>query len=362
MLLYLLEYLAHLESGLLVFNYLTIRSILSAITALIFSMLLGPIFIRKLKSINFHQVIRLDGPKSHLESKEGTPTMGGTLILAAIGFSVLLWGKLDNPYVLIVFFSTISFGVVGLIDDYLKISKKTSGGLKAKYKYLIQSILALIIIFSSSYFISSDYDGLLLIPYLKDTYLNIGGLSLLLAYFIIVGSSNAVNLTDGLDGLAIMPAILIAGTLGVFVYLSGNSVFSSYLQIPYLPNIGEVSIILAALAGAGLGFLWYNSYPASVFMGDVGSLSIGATLGTVAVLIKQEIVFFIISGIFVAETLSVILQVGSYKLNKGKRIFLMAPLHHHFEHQKLVEPKIIVRFWIVTIFLVLIGLSSLKLR
>ena len=287
--------------------------------------------------------------------------MGGALILVAIAVSTLLWGDLTNRYVWVVLLVTVLFGVVGWVDDYKKIIHQDSRGLIAKYKYFWQSIIG----FSAAFYLYMTADGshetLLLIPFMKDVFLDLGPWYILLTYLVIVGSSNAVNLTDGLDGLAIMPTVMIAGAFGVFAYLTGNVNFSGYLGIPYIEGVGEIVIICAAIVGAGLGFLWFNTYPAQIFMGDVGALALGASLGIIAVVVRQEIVLFIMGGVFVMETISVILQVASYKLT-GRRIFRMAPIHHHYELKGWPEPRIIVRFWIITVILVLIGLASLKIR
>lgn len=357
-------YLAHLLSrywhDLAVFDYLTLRAILSVLTAVSLSLVIGPMMIRKLKALSVGQFVRDDGPQSHL-SKTGTPTMGGLMILFSIVVSVLLWADLSNRYVWLVLFTTLGFGAIGSIDDSRKLLKKESKGLSAKMKYSLQSIIALIVAFYLFYTASSPQETQLLIPFVKNTMLNLGWGYVIFTYFVIVGASNAVNLTDGLDGLAILPTVLVAGALGIFAYLTGNLDFSHYLYIPYIPGVGELIIIVGSLVGAGLGFLWFNTYPAEIFMGDVGSLALGACLGVLAVMVRQELVFFIMSGIFVLETISVILQVGSYKLRK-KRIFRMAPIHHHFELKGWPEPRVIVRFWIITLILVLVGLASLKIR
>lgn len=360
MLIYLTDYLQQYISGFGVFKYITMRVIMSVLTALVLSFLVGPAMIRWLTRLKVGQSIRLDGPQTHLV-KSGTPTMGGTLILFSISVSVFLWGDLSNHYLLVVTLSMLAFGVVGFIDDYKKVVYKDPNGMRARTKYLWQSIIGLVTAYALFALSNVPAETQLLIPYMKDTVLELGAWTILLSYLVIVGTSNAVNLTDGLDGLAIMPTVMISAALGVFAYLSGHVYFSDYLNIPYIPGVGEMTILAAALVGAGLGFLWFNAHPAQVFMGDVGSLAIGAALGGMAVAVKQELVLFIMGGIFVAETLSVILQVGSYKLRK-KRIFLMAPLHHHFEQKGWHESQVIVRFWIVTIILVLIGLASLKLR
>lgn len=360
MLIYLTEYLQQYISGFSVFSYITMRAIMSVLTALLLSFLIGPAMIRWLTRLKVGQAIRHDGPQTHL-IKAGTPTMGGTMILFSIGVSVLLWGNLTNHYLVIVTLSMMGFGIIGFVDDYKKVVYKDPKGMRARTKYLWQSVIGLATAFALYFMATVPAESSLLIPYMKDTMIHLGAWTIVLSYFVIVGTSNAVNLTDGLDGLAIMPTVMISGALAVFAYVSGHVYFASYLNIPYIPGVGELTILAAALVGAGLGFLWFNAHPAQVFMGDVGSLAIGAALGGIAVAIKQELVLFIMGGIFVAETLSVILQVGSYKL-RGKRIFLMAPLHHHYEQKGWPESQVIVRFWIITIILVLIGLASLKLR
>lgn len=360
MLVYLTEYLQQYISGFAVFSYITMRTIMSVLTALLLSFIIGPGMIRWLTRLKVGQAIRSDGPQTHLV-KKGTPTMGGTMILFSVAVSVVLWGDLTNHYLLIVTLTMLAFGVIGFIDDYKKVVYRDPKGMSAKHKYLLQSLIGFIAAYALFTMATVPAETDLLIPYMKDTVIHLGAWTILLSYFVIVGTSNAVNLTDGLDGLAIMPTVMISGALGVFAYLSGNAVFSNYLNIPYIPGVSEITIFAAALVGAGLGFLWYNAHPAQVFMGDVGSLSIGAALGVMAIAVKQELVLVIMGGVFVAETLSVILQVGSYKL-RGKRIFLMAPLHHHFEQKGWHESTVIVRFWIVTIILVLVGLASLKIR
>ncbi|BCN93871.1 phospho-N-acetylmuramoyl-pentapeptide-transferase [Thiomicrorhabdus immobilis] len=360
MLIYLTEYLQQYISGFGVFSYITMRAIMSVLTALILSFLVGPAMIRWLTRLKVGQSIRQDGPQTHL-IKAGTPTMGGTMILFAVAMAVILWGDLTNHYLLIITLSMLGFGVIGFIDDYKKVVFKDPNGMRARTKYLWQSIIGFATAYALFAMATVPAESELLIPYMKDTVIHLGAWTVVLSYFVIVGTSNAVNLTDGLDGLAIMPTVMISGALGVFAYLSGHVYFSDYLNIPYIPGVGELTILAAALVGAGLGFLWFNAHPAQVFMGDVGSLAIGATLGGMAVAVKQELVLFIMGGIFVAETISVILQVGSYKL-RGKRIFLMAPLHHHYEQKGWHESQVIVRFWVITIILVLIGLASLKLR
>ncbi|HEV2332653.1 MAG TPA: phospho-N-acetylmuramoyl-pentapeptide-transferase, partial [Gammaproteobacteria bacterium] len=304
--------------------------------------------------------VRKDGPQSHL-SKAGTPTMGGTLILAAIIISTLLWADLRNRYVWVLLGVTFAFGLIGFADDYLKLVLKNSKGLKARTKYFWQSVFGLAVALALYYTHREPAEISYILPFFKQVSLPLGVLFVVVTYFVVVGTSNAVNLTDGLDGLAIMPAVLVGGALGVFGYASGNFNFAHYLAIPYLPGAGEVVVYCGALVGAGLGFLWFNAYPAQVFMGDVGALALGAALGTLAVIVRQEVVLFIMGGVFVVETLSVILQVASFKLT-GKRIFRMAPLHHHFELKGWPEPRVIVRFWIITVILVLVGLSTLKVR
>jgi phospho-N-acetylmuramoyl-pentapeptide-transferase len=360
MLRHVAAWLAQYYSGFNVFGYLTLRAILAALTALAISLLVGPRMIRWLAEYQVGQRVRSDGPQTHL-SKAGTPTMGGALILAAIVAATLLWADLANRFVWVVLLVTIAFGLIGFWDDYLKLVVGNSRGLIARYKYLWQSVAglgaALVLYFTAH----SPADTTLYVPFFKHVLIPLGVLFIPLTYFVIVGSSNAVNLTDGLDGLAIMPSVLVAGALGVFAYASGNVVFSNYLGIPYIAGSGEVLVICTAIFGAGLGFLWFNTYPAQVFMGDIGALALGAALGVIAVIVRQELVLVIMGGVFVMETVSVILQVGSFKL-RGKRIFRMAPIHHHFELKGWAEPKVIVRFWIITVILVLIGLSTLKLR
>ena len=360
MLLYLFEKLAESFSAFNVFQYLTLRGVLSVVTALIISLILGPTMIRKLGVHQIGQVVRDDGPPTHFD-KVGTPTMGGALILVAITISTLLWADLGNRFVWVALLVTVSFGVIGWIDDYRKVIDKDSRGMGAGSKFFWQSVAgggAAIYLFSSA---QSPAEISLIVPVFKDVVIYLGPWFILLAYLMVVGTSNAVNLTDGLDGLAIMPTVMVAGGLGVFAYATGHSVFASYLGIPYIPGVGELLIFCTALAGAGLGFLWFNTYPAQVFMGDIGALSLGAALAIVAVMVRQEIVLLVMGGVFVMETASVILQVTSYKLT-GKRIFRMAPLHHHFELKGWPEPRVIVRFWIITLILVAIGLATLKVR
>lgn len=360
MLLWLLHLLRDHFHILRVFDYLSFRSIVSALTALLIALIVSPRMIRRLRLAQIGQSIREDGPQSHLK-KSGTPTMGGTLIVVAIAVSMLLWGNLNNHYVWVVLLATLGFGIIGWIDDYLKVVRKNSKGLSAKAKFFWQSVIGMTAACVLYYSATVPAETALTIPFLKGVMPQLGLIYIFLAYFVIVGSSNAVNLTDGLDGLALLPTVLVAVALGVFAYITGNRVFSEYLAIPYIPGVGEITVFCSALIGAGLGFLWYNTYPAQVFMGDVGSLALGAALGVVAVVVRQELVFFLMAGIFVAETISVILQVASFKLT-GRRIFRMAPLHHHFELKGWPEPKVIVRFWIVTVILVLFGLATLKLR
>ena len=360
MLLYLAEWLSEYHGGFNVFQYLTLRAILGVLTALLIALLLGPHMIRRLVHHQIGQQVRDDGPESHL-SKSGTPTMGGALILAAVLISTLLWADLENRYTWVVLITTFLFGAIGWTDDYKKVALKNSKGLSARAKYSWQSAAALAVggfLFASA---QVPAETQLIVPFFKEIAVDLGWLFIPLTYFVIVGSSNAVNLTDGLDGLAIMPTVMVAGGLAIFAYLSGHATFAQYLSIPFVPGVGEVVVFCGALVGAGLGFLWFNTYPAQVFMGDVGALALGAALGVVAVSVRQELVLVIMGGVFVMETISVILQVGSYKLT-GRRIFRMAPLHHHFELKGWPEPRVIVRFWIITVILVLIGLATLKIR
>ncbi len=360
MLLWLAELLRDFYSAFNVFNYITLRAILSALTALALSLWLGPRLIRSLTEKQIGQTIRKDGPQSHL-SKAGTPTMGGLLILMAVAAATLLWADWHNRYVWIVLGVLIAYGFIGWIDDYRKLVLKDSRGLPARWKYLLQSLFgaaAAVLLYTTA---DTPAATALYVPFFKTVAIPLGAAFMVVAYFWIVGFSNAVNLTDGLDGLAIMPTVLVAGALGIFAYASGHAEFAKYLGIPRIPGAGELTIVCAALAGAGLGFLWFNTYPAQVFMGDIGALAVGAVLGTIAVIVRQELVLVIMGGIFVLETLSVILQVASFKLT-GKRIFRMAPLHHHFELKGWPEPRVIVRFWIISVVLVLIGLATLKVR
>ncbi|MBE0505366.1 MAG: phospho-N-acetylmuramoyl-pentapeptide-transferase [Marinospirillum sp.] len=360
MLLWLTQYLTQFHAIFEVFNYLTFRSILGVLTSLAFSLLIGPLVIRRLAERQIGQAIRDDGPQSHL-SKAGTPTMGGALILLSICLSTLLWSDLNNRFVWIVLGVTLSFGAIGWVDDWRKVVEKNPRGLPARWKYFWQSVAGFTAALVLFYTAQVPAETQLIFPFFKNYVLELGVFFILLTYFVIVGSSNAVNLTDGLDGLAILPTVMVAGALGIFAYASGNINFANYLLIPFVPGSGELVVFCAAIIGAGLGFLWFNTYPAQVFMGDVGALALGAALGVVAVVVRQEIVLFIMGGIFVMETLSVIIQVASFKMT-GRRVFRMAPLHHHFELKGWPEPRVIVRFWIITVVLVLIGLSTLKLR
>ncbi len=395
MLVYLAEYLK--QEGFTVFDvfrYLTLRGVLAVITALVISFIIGPWMIRKLRYRQIGQPVRDDGPETHL-IKQGTPTMGGALILVTIAVTTLLWGDLRNHYIWIVMLTTLAFGIVGWVDDYKKLVLQDPKGLIARYKYLWQSVFGLaaaFVLYYNADLVSHDatrvlqatgqsigeaifnnpavqsiavninpVETQLVIPFFADVHPQLGWLFIPLAYFVIVGTSNAVNMTDGLDGLAILPTVLVGGALGVFAYVSGHAEFAQYLRIPSIDHVGELVIFCGAMVGAGLGFLWFNTYPATVFMGDVGALALGAALGVIAVVVRQELVLFIMGGVFVVETVSVILQVASFKLT-GKRIFRMAPLHHHFELKGWPEPRVIVRFWIITVILVLIGLATLKLR
>ena len=360
MLLWLTDYLSEFVSGFAVFQYLTFRTMVSVVTALLMSLLIGPVMIARLARAQIGQTIRDDGPASHF-SKAGTPTMGGALILVILVVTTLLWGDLTNRYVWLVILVTLSFGAIGWVDDYLKISRKNTEGLIARWKYFWQSVFALMAAVYLYTAAQSPVETTLFIPFFKSIALPLGIGFVLLSYLMIVGMSNAVNLTDGLDGLAIMPAVMVGAALGLIAYVSGNTEFSSYLQIPYVAGAGELAVFCGALIGAGLGFLWFNTYPAQVFMGDVGALAIGAALGLVAIIVRHEIVLLIMGGLFVLETASVIIQVASFRLT-GRRVFRMAPIHHHFELKGWPEPKVIVRFWIITLVLVTIGLSTLKLR
>ncbi|MEJ2345087.1 MAG: phospho-N-acetylmuramoyl-pentapeptide-transferase [Gammaproteobacteria bacterium] len=362
MLLYLAHYLEHYYTGFNVFQYLTLRAVLAVLTALGISFIVGPFMIRRLNRYHIGQTVRDDGPQTHL-AKAGTPTMGGALILVAIAVTTLLWSSLANRFVWIVLITTLLFGLIGLVDDYRKLVLRDPKGLSARQKYFWQSAAALGV--AVTLYLTADttnpVETHLTVPFFKHISPALGLWFIPLTYFVIVGSSNAVNLTDGLDGLAIMPAVLVGGALGIFAYASGHAQFASYLAIPAIPGVGEVVVFCGALVGAGLGFLWFNAYPAQVFMGDVGALALGAALGVLAVMVRQELVLMIMGGVFVMETVSVILQVVSFKLT-GRRIFRMAPLHHHFELKGWPEPRVIVRFWIVTVILVMVGLATLKIR
>lgn len=360
MLVWLGEFLQQYYSGFNVISYITVRAILALLTALLVSLWVGPKVIRRLQVLKFGQEVRNDGPESHF-SKRGTPTMGGIMILFAITVSTFLWANLANPYVWFSLFVLLGYGAVGFVDDYRKITRKNTDGLVARWKYFWLSFIALIAVFGM-YAIGKDADATrLVVPFFKEIMPQLGLFYIVLAYFVIVGTSNAVNLTDGLDGLAIMPTVLVAGAFALIAWATGNVNFADYLHIPYIKFSAELVVFCTAIVGAGLGFLWFNTYPAQVFMGDVGSLALGGALGVVAVLVRQEFLLVIMGGVFVVETLSVILQVGSYKLRK-QRIFRMAPIHHHFELKGWPEPRVIVRFWIISLMLVLIGLVTLKLR
>ena len=367
MLLALTQWLAQDIRTFSVFNYITLRAVLAAMTALFITFLVGPRMIRKLTAYKIGQSIRDDGPQSHLV-KTGTPTMGGALILTAVAITTLLWADLSNKYVWVVLFTTLGFGAIGWVDDYRKVVHRNPKGLSAKAKMFWQSLIAL----SVAAFLWSNASlpahTELIVPFLKFLVFPLSALTfILLAYLVIVGTSNAVNLTDGLDGLAIMPTVMVSSALAIFAYVAGHAVFAKYLGIPYIPGASELAVFCGAIAGAGLAFLWFNAYPAEVFMGDVGALALGAALGTVAVIVRQELVLFIMGGVFVVEAVSVMLQVSYFKYTKkiygqGKRILLMAPLHHHFEQKGWKETQVVVRFWIITMLLVLLGLATLKLR
>ncbi len=361
MLLYLADYLSEYWSALNAFQYLTMRAILGVLTSLVIALIIGPKTIQQLVKYQIGQNIRDDGPESHF-SKAGTPTMGGLLILIAVIVSTLCWADLSSKFIWIVLLVTTAFGIIGFVDDYIMLILKRSKGLSARAKYLSQSLIGLAVAIYLFYTAQTSGETQLIIPVFKNLIFDLEWWMFIpLVYLVIVGTSNAVNLTDGLDGLAIMPTVMVGGALGVFAYFTGNKVFAEYLSIPYISGTGELVVFATSLVGAGLGFLWFNTYPAQVFMGDVGSLALGAALGTMAVLVRQELVLFIMGGVFVLETVSVIMQVASFKTT-GKRIFKMAPIHHHFELKGWPEPKVIVRFWIVTVILVLIGLATLKVR
>ena len=358
---YLGTALVSIDPGFDVLRYLTVRTIGGTITALLISIFLGPIIINFLKSMQFEQFVRDDGPKSHYK-KTGTPTMGGLIILSSLIISTLLWADLGNRYIWVVLFVTIGFSIIGFFDDYLKIKFKNSKGLSSIQKILFQSFIAFLAVTYLYYSAEIIPETSFIVPFFKDAILPMSPfLFIFIGMFVLVGSSNAVNLTDGLDGLAILPSVLIGGALGLIAYAMGNQLLSDYLYLPHLPLSGELIVFCGALIGSGIGFLWYNTYPAQIFMGDIGSLALGAILGILAIILRHELVFAIMAGIFVVETLSVAIQVISYK-TRGKRVFLMAPIHHHFELKGWPEPKIIVRFWIITLVLILIALATLKLR
>jgi len=362
MLLLLTQWLAQDVRAFNVFGYITLRTVLAAMTALVISFIAGPRVIRWLAAKKIGQAVRQDGPETHL-IKSGTPTMGGALILIAIIITTLLWGDLSNRYVWVVMIVTVGFGGIGWYDDWQKVVKRDPRGLPARWKYFWQSAIGLLVAVYLGLTATGSAQLELIVPFFKTISYPLGVIGFIfLSYLVVVGTSNAVNLTDGLDGLAIMPAVMIAAALTIFAYVAGHALYAKYLLLPYIPGAGELAIFLGAMAGAGLGFLWFNAYPAEVFMGDVGALALGAALGTVAIIVRQEIVLAIMGGIFVAETLSVAAQVLYYKMTGGRRIFRMAPLHHHFELGGWKETQVVVRFWIITIMLVLVGLSTLKLR
>ncbi len=361
MLLALSHWLAGGVRGFHVFEYITLRAVLATMTSLGLSFLVGPAMIRKLTVYKIGQSVREDGPKTHLV-KSGTPTMGGALIIVAISVTTLLWSDLSNRYVWLVLLTLLGYGAIGWVDDYRKVVHRNPKGLSAKAKYFWQSVIAVIVAAALLNMATTPAETELIVPFFKTVALPLGGMGfVILTYFVIVGTSNAVNLTDGLDGLAIMPTAMISAALAIFAYVAGNKVFAGYLGFPSIPGAGELVVFCAAMSGAGLGFLWFNAYPAEVFMGDVGALALGGALGLVAVIVRQEIVLFVMGGVFVLETLSVVLQVASFKLT-GNRIFRMAPIHHHFELKGWKETQVVVRFWIITTVLVLAGLSTLKLR
>jgi phospho-N-acetylmuramoyl-pentapeptide-transferase len=367
MLLMLARWLSHDIRGFHVFDYITLRAVLATLTALAISFIVGPGMIRKLTEYKVGQAVRDDGPQTHL-IKTGTPTMGGALILVAIAISTLLWADLSNRFVWVVLITTLGFGAIGWVDDYRKVVYKNPKGLSAKAKYFWQSLIGFAVagfLYSTS---TTPIETTLIVPFFKHLVIPLSAVGfIVLTYLVVVGSSNAVNLTDGLDGLAILPTVMVAAALGIFAYVAGHLYFSKYLGVPYVAGAGELMVFCAAMAGAGLGFLWFNAYPAEVFMGDVGALALGAALGIVAVIVRQEIILFIMGGVFVVETFSVAAQVLYFKYTKkkygvGRRIFLMAPLHHHYEEKGWKETQVVVRFWIISMMLVLIGLASLKLR
>ena len=361
MLLWLTQWVAQDIRAFNVFSYITLRAVLATLTALVISFIVGPSVIRKLAAYKIGQAVRDDGPKSHL-TKAGTPTMGGALMLVSIAITTLLWADLSNRYVWVVLIVTLGFGVIGWVDDYRKVVHRNPKGLSARGKFFYQSVIGLAAALYLAATASVPAQTELIVPFFKQVAYPLGMVGfVIVTYFVIVGASNAVNLTDGLDGLAILPTVMVGSALGVFAYVAGNAVFSRYLGFPHISGAGELTVLCAAMAGAGLAFLWFNAYPAEVFMGDVGALALGAALGAVAVVVRQEIVLFIMGGVFVVETLSVMLQVASFKLT-GRRIFRMAPLHHHYELKGWKENQVVVRFWIITMMLVLVGLSTLKLR
>lgn len=358
---YLGTVLVSVDPGFDVLRYLTVRTIGGTLTALLISIVMGPAIISLLKKLQFEQYVREDGPKSH-HKKTGTPTMGGLLILSSLIISTLLWADLSNRYIWVVLAVTIGFSAIGFLDDYLKIKKKNSDGLNSKQKIIFQSIIA----FLSLFYLYNSAEIIpeisFIVPFFKDLIIPMSSyVFILTGMFVLIGSSNAVNLTDGLDGLAILPSVLIGGALGLIAYAMGNQLIADYLFLPHLPLAGELIVFCGALIGSGIGFLWYNTYPAQVFMGDIGSLALGAILGIIAIILRHELVFAIMAGVFVIETMSVAIQVLSFKIRK-KRVFLMAPIHHHYELKGLAEPKIIVRFWIITLVLILVALATLKLR
>ena len=361
MLLWLFQQLGQDIRAFNVFNYLTLRAVLATLTALTISFIVGPAVIRKLTTLKIGQSVRTDGPQTHLV-KSGTPTMGGALILVSVTVTTLLWADLSNHYVWVALATLVGFGVIGWIDDWRKVVEKNSRGLPSRWKYFWQSVIGLAVAVYLWQSASLPSQTELILPFVKHGTIALSAFAFVaLTYFVIVGASNAVNLTDGLDGLAILPTVMVASALAIFAYVAGNAVFSKYLGLPFVPGAGELAIFCAAMAGAGLAFLWFNAYPAEVFMGDVGALALGAALGVVAVIVRQEIVLFIMCGVFVMETLSVMVQVASFKLT-GKRVFRMAPIHHHYELKGWKENQVVVRFWIISMMLVLIGLASLKIR
>jgi phospho-N-acetylmuramoyl-pentapeptide-transferase len=360
MLLELADWMARHFTAMHLFQYITFRTIMAALTSMAMSLLFGPALIRKLAALKAGQVVRKDGPQTHL-SKAGTPTMGGVMILLSVAVATVIWADLNNRYIWLVLAVMVCFGAIGFYDDYRKLVLKDSRGLASRWKYFWQSVFGLVAAWFLFHSAVNPAETALFVPLFKHVEIPLGVLFIVVTYFMIVGFSNAVNLTDGLDGLAIMPTVLVSGALGVFAYLAGNKVFSEYLGIPAIPGAGELAVFCGAMSGAGLGFLWFNTYPAQVFMGDVGALAIGAALAAIAVIVRQEIVLLIMGGVFVMETASVMLQVASFKMT-GKRIFRMAPIHHHFELKGWPEPRVIVRFWIISVVLVLIGLATLKVR